>query len=131
MPTDDAAHATALAQGLLGQSLDQLCLGAGDAQLRFTHSTVALWSTIGVSTGDAAVVRPYSLDGVALLLTLLNDEVTAAGIDSSGNLSLTLGGTTVWCGSDPDHEAWSYDGRHGEKVVCTPGGDLAIWNPDR
>lgn len=131
MPTDDAAHATALAQELLGQSLDQLCVSAGDVQLRFTRSTVSLWSTIGVSTGDDALVQPYTLDGVALLLPLLNDEVTAVGIDPSGRLSLTLGGATVWCGSDPHYEAWSYDGRHGEKVVCTPGGDLATWNAAR
>jgi hypothetical protein len=131
MPTNDAAHASALAQRLLGQSFDQLCVGAGDVQLRFTHSTVSLWATIGVSTGGDALVQPYTLDGVALLLPLLNDEVTAVDIDPSGRLSLTLGGATVWCGSDPDYEAWTYDGRHGEKVVCTPGGDLAIWNADR
>ncbi|MGY5885822.1 DUF6188 family protein [Modestobacter lacusdianchii] len=131
MPTDDAAHATALAQELLGQSLDQLCVGAADAQLRFTHSTVSLWSTIGVSTGDDALVRPYTPDGVALLLPLLGGEVSAVDIDSRGRLSFTLGGATVSCGRDPDYEAWSYDGRQGEKVVCTPGGDLAIWNADR
>ncbi len=128
---DDAAHATALAQELLGQSFDQLCVGAGDVQLRFTHSTVSLWSTIAVSTGDDARVRPCTLDAVALLLPLLTDEVTALEIDPSGKLSLTLGGATIRCGSDPDHEAWSYDGRRGEKVVCAPGGDLAIWNGDR
>ena len=128
---DDAAHATALAQELLGQSFDQLCVGAGDVQLRFTKSTVSLWSTIGVSTGNDALVQPYTLVGVALLLPLLTREVTAANIDPSGRLSLMLGGATVWCGSDPDYEAWSFDGRHGEKVVCTPGGDLAIWKADR
>ncbi len=131
MPTDEAALATALAQELLGQSLDQLCVGVGDAQLRFTHSTVSLWSAIGVSAGAAALVQPYSLDGIAVLLPLLNEDVTAADIDSSGRLSVTLGGVTVRCGSDRDYEAWSYDGRHGEKVVCTPGGDLAIWSANR
>ena len=131
MPRDEAAHARVLAQELLGQSLDQLCVGAGDAQLRFTHSTVSLWSTIGVSTGDGALVRPYTFHGVALLLPLLNGEVTGVDIDPSGRLSVTLGDATVWCGSDPDYEAWSYDGRQGEKVVCTPGGELAIWNADR
>lgn len=128
MPTDDAAHATALTQELLGQSFDQLCVGVGDAQLRFTHSTISLWSTIQVSTGVASLVRPYTLDGVAVLLPLLNGEVTSVDIDSRGRLSFTLGGATVWLESDPDYEAWSYDGRQGEKVVCTPGGDLAIWN---
>ena len=131
MPTDDAVHATALAQELLGQSLNQLCVGVGDVQLRFTHSTISLWSTIGVSASNEALVQPYTLDGVALLLPLLNGEVTAADIEPSGRLLFTLGGATVRCESDPDYEAWSYDGRHGEKVVCTPGGTLAIWSTDR
>ncbi len=52
----------------------------------------------------------------------MNGEVTAVDIDSRGRLAFTLGGATVWCGSDPDYEAWSYDGPQGEKVVCTPGG---------
>jgi hypothetical protein len=106
-------------------------LGVGDAQLRFAHSTVSLWSTIGVSPGGTALVRPYALDGVALLLPPLSDEVTALDISPGGRLPLTLGGATVWSGSDPDYEAWSYDGRQGEKVVCTPGGELAIWTADR
>ena len=125
---NDAAHATALTQELLGQSLDQLCVGVGDAQLRFTYSTISLWSTMRVSTRIDSLVQPHTLDGVAVLLPLLNGEVTAVDIDSRGGLSFTLGGATVWCRSDPDYEAWSYDGRKGEKVVCTPGGDLAIWN---
>ena len=89
-----------------------------------------LWSTIGVSTGGDAIVQPCTLDGVALLLPHLNG-VTTADIDQSGRLSFTLGGATVSCGSDPDHEAWFYDGRHGKKVVCMPGGDLAIWRAGR
>lgn len=131
MPRDDASHATALTRALLGQSLDRLCVGAGDAQLRFTDSTISLWSTIRVSAGVDGLVQPYSLEGVALLLPLLNGEVTSVDIDSSGGLSLTLGAATLWCGSDPDDEAWSYDGPQGEKVICAPGGDLAIWNADR
>ena len=97
----------------------------------FSHATVSLWSTIGVSTGDDAVVEPYNLSGVALLLPLLNGEVTAAHIDPSGKLTITLGGVTIWCGSDPDYESWSCDGRDGKKVACTPGGDLAIWSAAR
>ncbi|WP_425433026.1 DUF6188 family protein [Geodermatophilus tzadiensis] len=31
----------------------------------------------------------------------------------------------------PGYESWSYDGRDGEKVVCRPGGDLAIWSAAR
>lgn len=112
-------------------SLDQLCVGGYDVQLHFTDSAVSLWSPIRVSTGGDASVQPHSLDGVALLLPLLNAEVTAVGIDVSAELSLSLGGATIRCGSHPYYEAWSYDGPEGGKVVCTPGGDLAIWSAGR
>jgi hypothetical protein len=131
MPTDGAAHATALAQELIRQSLDQLCVGVGDVQLRFTHSTISLWSSIRVSTRDDALIQPYTLDGIALLLPLLNKEVTAADIDTSGELSFKLGGAIIWCCSDPDYEAWSYDVRRGDKVVCMPSGSLTIWSANR
>ncbi len=127
LPSDHAADATALTPTLVGQSLDQLCVGPGDAQLRFSDSNVSLWSPIRVSTASDALVQSYTLDAVALLLPLLTNDVAAVAISPSGELSLTLGGTTLWCRSAPQYEAWSYKGPRGEKVVCTPGGDLAIW----
>jgi hypothetical protein len=120
-----------LAQALVGQSLTQLCVSVADVQLRFTDSNVTLWSPMRVSTASHAVVHPYTVDGLALLLPLLNGDVTAAGTSESGELSLTIGDTTVRCGSHPHYEAWSYNGPRDETVVCTPGGDLAIWNAHR
>ncbi len=131
MPSDHAADAAALAQALVGQSLDQLCVGPGDTQLRFSHADVSLWSPIRVSTAADSVVQPYTLDGVALLLPLLSSEVVAVAISPNGELSLTLDGTTLRCGSDPHYEAWSYNGPRGEKIVCVPGEELAIWTADR
>lgn len=134
MTSRDAAQATALVQVFVGQSLTQVCVGVADAQLRFSEfdSTVSLWSPMRVPTASSAVaVDPYSLDGLALLLPLLDKEVTAAVVTDAGALELAIGGTTVSCAADPNCEAWSFNGPRGETVVCTPGGDLAIWSARR
>jgi Family of unknown function (DUF6188) len=130
-PSSEAALvATALAQPLVGQSLVQLRLGAGDAQLHFTgHFTITFESPLVVvgPAPDGPVV-PYALDGVALLLPLLNADVELVGVSDDGALSVTVGGTTLRCGMDPDFEAWNYTGPGGRLVVSVPGGRLAIWD---
>lgn len=50
------------------------------------------------------------------------------GISEDGELSLTVGGTSVRSGSDPDLQAWNFTGPRGELVVSTPGGGLAVWD---
>ena len=128
--TEDARWATALARPLVGQWLIQLCLGVGDAQLRFADDfTVNLEGPIGVAPAVSDPVVPYALEGVALLLPLLNGEVTHVAVSDDGALSLTVGGTTLRCGPDPDFEAWNFTGPGVEQVVSTPGGGLAIWSP--
>jgi hypothetical protein len=126
--TEDARSATALAQPLVGQWLAQLCVGAGDAQLRFANDfEVTFEGPIAVASAVSAPAMPNALDGVALLLPLLNGEVTDVGVSDDGALSLTVGGTILRCGADPDFEAWNFTRPGGERVVSTPGGALAIW----
>jgi hypothetical protein len=79
------------------------------------------------ATADGPVV-PYAFDGVALLLPLLNADVTHVGVSDDGALSLTVGGTTLRCGAAPDFEAWNCTGTGGRRVVSMPGGGLAIWD---
>jgi Family of unknown function (DUF6188) len=127
--TEDARSATALALPLVGQSLLQLGLGVGDAQLHFTGGiTVTFGGPIEVAAAPDGPVVPFGLDGVALLLPLLNGEVTHVGVSDDGALFLTVGGTTLRCGADPDFEAWNYTGPGGRRVVSMPGGELAIWD---
>jgi Family of unknown function (DUF6188) len=127
--TEDPRSATALAQPLVGQSLLHLRLGAGDAQLHFTEDfTVTFEGPIEVATAPDGPVVPYGLDGVALLLPLVNAEVAQVGISDDGALSLTVGRTTLRCGADPAFEAWSYTGPGGRRVVSMPEGGLAIWD---
>jgi hypothetical protein len=127
--TEEARWATALAQPLVGQSLVHLCLGAGDAQLHFTGDfTVTFEAAIEVSAAPDGPVVPYALDGVALLLSLPNADAIRVGVSDDGALLLTVDGTTLRCGADPDFEAWHYTGPRGRRVVSMPGGGLAIWD---
>ena len=129
MTTEDARWATALAQPLVGRSLIQLRLGVGEAQLHFTGDfTVTFEGAVEVAAAPDEPLVPYALDGVALLLPLLNGDVTHVGVSDEGALSMTVDGASVRCGAAPDFEAWNYTGPGGSRVVSMPGGGLAIWD---
>lgn len=125
--TTDAATVTELLQALVGKSLPQLCVSVGDLQMRFEGKlAVQLEGVLRVGTGIP--VEPYSLDGLAYLLPMLNSEVTAAKADESGSLTLTIGATTLHCDADHRYEAWNYNGPDRALVASMPGGDFAIWS---
>jgi len=122
-------QATALAELLIGHSLVQVCVGVGDAQLNFTGGFgITLESPIGVGPAGESEAAPYTLEGLALLLPLLNGDVTDVDISEGGHLSLTVGVTTLQCRSGSGFEAWNYRGPSGEMVVSLPSGGLAIWS---
>jgi hypothetical protein len=124
----DGLLASALAKALLGHTLDQLCVGDGDMQLNFTGNfNITLESAISVVQTEEVVAPPYALEGIALLLPLLNSEVTDVVISDSGDLVVTFGETTVRCGGGSGFEPWHFSGPSGEKVVSLPSGGLAIW----
>ncbi len=60
---------------------------------------------------------------------LLGAEISALTVSPDGDLSITVGGIHVNTSAGDDHEAWQISGPKGEKVVCMPGGELAIWGP--
>ena len=128
MASEDALRATELAKLLVGQSFVQVCVGAGDAQLNFTGGFgITLESPIAVGPGGESVAAPYTLEGLALLLPLLNGDVTDVEISEGGHLSLTVGATALRCRSGSGFEAWNYRGPSGELVCQLPSGGLAIW----
>lgn len=73
-------------------------------------------------------VEPYSLDGLAYLLPMLNSEVTVAKANETGSLTLTIGTATLHCEADDRNEAWNDNGPDRAKVVPMPGGAGAIWS---
>lgn len=123
--TSDAARASRLLQWLVGKALSQLCVGAGDVQLRFDDGqSVQLegWVTVG----DTVPVEPCALGGLARLVPLLNAELTAVSVDETGALTLTIGATNIRCEADERYEAWNYNGPEGVLVVASPGGEFSI-----
>ncbi len=121
-----ARDATRLLQVLVGKSLEQLCVGAADLQLRFADDfRIALGTSIRTGRGEA--VAASSLDGLELLLPLLDGDVSEVRVDERGGLSVTIGDAALHCDADPDFEAWQCSGPEGVLVVSRPGGDLAVW----
>ena len=124
--TSDGVQATLLLQAMLGSSLDQLGVGGFELQLRLSSGHVVQLEQ-PVEVGDAVGVVAHSLEGLALLVPLLNAEVEAVTADDAGGLLLTLGGTTLRCPGGVEFEAWNVSGPGGVLVVSTPGGGLATW----
>ncbi|WP_299952005.1 DUF6188 family protein [uncultured Modestobacter sp.] len=129
MTADGGRSASAQVQPLVGRSLSQLCVGPHDAQLRFSGAvTVTFEAPITVASAPGEPVLAHELEGLALLVPLLNGDVVAVAVGDDGALGLTIGGTTLRCGPDPDHEAWQVTGSDVGLVVCGPGGGLDVWH---
>jgi hypothetical protein len=128
VPTPHADEATRLVQGMVGQYLPQLCVGAGDLQLRLSEGITITFES-PVRFPDGTVAEPFGLDALARFLPLLNADVTGVRVHDDAGLTVTFGDTEVRCPADPDFEAWNVSGGAGLLVVCTPGGGLAIWPP--
>lgn len=66
------------------------------------------------------------------LRVLLDQTVTTAIAEDSGALSIKFfDGNLLWIEPDESYEAWNVTGPHGMRVVCMPGGHLAVWNGER
>ena len=129
MTNEDGRRATALAQPQIGRSFIQLCMGEGGAQLNFTGDFgITLESPVRIGPDSENPVLPYALEGIALLLPLLNADVTAVHVSDNGALELTVGGTAIHCAPVAHFEAWNVAGPGGRLVVSLPSGGLAIWD---
>ena len=85
------------------------------------HSGGQTWSLSPEMYPDD-VVQP-----VQLLVGLTAQEAVS---DESGALRVRFDhGTRLDVPPDEAYEAWNMSGPNGALVVCTPGGQLAIWSP--
>lgn len=75
---------------------------------------------------DTEVAQDEPIDEVK---PLLGQQITAAEVTPEGQLVLEFGGTRVVTRVGEDHEAWQIAGPDGERIICMPGGELAIWGP--
>jgi hypothetical protein len=73
--------------------------------------------------------RDADASGVA---RLSGQVVSLARADDSGGLRIEFaGGMRLVATPDSNFEAWTVAGPGGLKVVCRPGGELAVWSRDR
>ena len=126
--TPDVAAADESLRQLVGRSLDQLCVGVGEVQLDLSGGyALTLESTIGEERAGTPVRAP-TLEGLRLLMPLLGKDVTGAGADDAGGLTVAFGDAALHCPASPDAEAWQLSGPAGVLVVSMPGGGLAVWS---
>jgi hypothetical protein len=91
MPSNDVQDAERLLRPLIGQALTQLCVGVGDLQLHFDGGLSVTFETEArPADGAGGSVAPYTLEGLSLLVPLLNGNVTGAAVNGLGGLSLTI-----------------------------------------
>jgi hypothetical protein len=98
-------------------------------RLHFGSTEVVIETPFHLDVGE----RTYPLDpshrsGLGPLLTIYPDTLTDAVATTKGVLRLSFqSGSTLIVPPNPQGDAWSVVGRAGTLVVCTPGGEVAVW----
>ena len=85
--------------------------------------------TIEFEDGTRADFDPSrSVDGFGRALGVLRARVDAASIEGDGHLELRISGVgTLTAEPGEDFEAWEIHGPGTRLVVCTPGGEITVW----
>ena len=73
-------------------------------------------------------VTPETQDSVCPVLSIFNKAVSEARAYKRGELQISfLGGSSIVVAPNAAYEAWEIAGSNGLLMVCTPGGDISIW----
>ena len=67
-------------------------------------------------------------DLAAALYGAIDTPLTAFAIGDDGVLTLTVGEASVRAVPHAKYDSWNVSGPDTQLVVCTPGGELAIWD---
>jgi hypothetical protein len=86
-------------------------------------------------TGADGTARRYEGDdpqAVTALAALLQGlAIRAATVTEDGLLRIVfVGGAELIAPPDPQYESWDAVGPAGQRIVCMPGGELAIWDAE-
>jgi hypothetical protein len=90
---------------------------------------VQIESVVGIGTCGQIIDR-YSVGEIpAEIGPQLTGILCEAHATENGTLQLEFeSGSSIRVFADPDYEAWSVVGADGFRVVCMPGGELAVWS---
>jgi uncharacterized protein DUF6188 len=122
---------------LVGRSITEIrYFGSSDIRIVFEpgeKAEPALYADIGAHTlttsdGAAHAIDAEEPESAGPDLALVGARVERAAIED-GTLRLVLSdGSEIRCEPSDAYEAWQVVGGAPERlVVCTPGGDVAIW----
>ena len=124
---------------LVGKVVDEIRYSApGNLSMVFEVGdgvVPALYATLGCScvfvdsAGNTHNIEPDTPATVGPILISVNQRVDRVGTDD-GTLDLAFSdGSRLRCAPDDRYEAWQVVGGFPEHlVVCTPGGELAVWD---
>ena len=81
-----------------------------------------------VDEGRTDLVDPEQPESLGPALTLLRRVVESVIVREDGGLELAFThGPRLSVPPDPNYEAWESTSSSGAKLVCLPGGGLAVW----
>jgi hypothetical protein len=83
--------------------------------------------TLRQPDGEELSLMPEETPSLGPALRLLRREVSSARAHKDGRLEVLFSdGSSLSVGPDQHYEAWELAGS-GQRLVSTPGGDLAVW----
>jgi hypothetical protein len=121
---------SSLLEPLAGRSLIQFCVGAGvrldlDGPPYYEITIECPLTITAMSIEGAEPTTPAVLAALRELLMTTALSVT----QQDGHLTITFDQASITVPPNDNFEAWQIRSDDGLLIVCTPGGDLAVWTP--
>ena len=116
--------------GLEGRKVTQANVDFTLSLITNTGHEVRIETDFSMLTPDGDLHFSLGTDSIdqAPFHSLIGQAVTSSMAENSGTLVLAFGDRTSLRVEPHDaYEAWTIAGPGGEKIVCMPGGELAIW----
>lgn len=81
--------------------------------------------------GEKHALSAENREKIGPVFSLFRKTVNSALAHKDGVLEITFReGARLTVGPDPNYESWGVTGVRWLRVVCMPGGDLAVWSAD-
>lgn len=126
--TDTTTSASRIIAGLASSDVVQVRVGF-DVQLVVDAGILQIESQATLSVDGQTVVMSASGDPTraAAALSLLRTTVGDVQLEGGILRAHFSSGALLEVEPDEQYEAWSWTGSDGGRVVCMPGGELAVW----
>ena len=116
--------------GLAGYTLTRASVDFTVSLVTDTNYEVRIETDFSMHTPDGDLPFSFGTGSIdqSPFQTLLGQTVTSSTVEDSGTLVLAFGdGSSLRVAPHDVYEAWTVAGPGGKKIVCMPGGELAVW----